>query len=419
MKFDGRTSRRHALMGFASFATFGSLQCTGSNAEGGSPIIIGLQTELTGALSHDGLWGQRAAQAAVEWHNSKGGIASRPLKLVVVDTETKPDVGIRRLQQLIKEENCDFIIGSGHGGIGLASVAISREAKVIYLPLARTDGLTTELANPYAIRLVSDSTIGALAAKEWMVKTHGKRWAILMADYAFGYSQRDAFASALEQAGGSLVQALPLPVNINDPLPYLLKLDRSVDGIIMAVLGPDSVRIYPALRTLGFGSKPKLTVSSTQNLFDVMKLGSSVEGLYAHDEVPWELGDYPSPELAKTAYDKIGIAPNGRAAGADDYVMLPNAIFAWEYVELLRIAVESTNWGSRDDNFAISKWLETNPQFKLSEGMPQGSFSIRPSDQQAFVDEYILQVKEGRMRVVSKVSGADATYNPKAVISGR
>jgi len=397
-------TRRQTLLGLtaAAIAT--------PAAAAGEPITIGFQTELTGALSHDGMWGKRAVEAAVEWQNTRGGVAGRPLKLITVDTETKPDVGVRRLQQLIKEDNCNFIVGSGHGGVGMASVPIARDARVIYLPLARTDGITTDLANPYVIRLVSDSTMGAVGAAKWMVESLGKRWAILMADYAFGYSQRDAFKAALEKQGGTLAQIIPLPVNTSDPLPYLLKLDHSIDGIIMAILGPDSVRVYPALKSIGFGDKAKLTVSSTQNLFDIVKLGPAVESLYALDEVPWELADYPDPALAKTAFDKIGIGPNGRAKDKDDYVMLPNAIFAWEYVDFIRQAVEGAKWASAEDNLAVSKWLGANPDFKLSEGMPQGRFTVRAADQQAFADQYILQIKAGHMRQVAKVPGAAAMY---------
>ena len=64
-------------------------------------------------------------------------------------------------------------------------------------------------------------------------------------------------------------------------MPYLLKTDRHVDGLLTALFGPDSVRVYPALMTAGLGKVPKLAVSSTADLFDVLKLGRAVEGLYA------------------------------------------------------------------------------------------------------------------------------------------
>jgi hypothetical protein len=94
--------------------------------------------------------------------------------------------------------------------------------------------------------------------------------------------------------------------------------------------------------------------------------------------------------------------------------MLPSAIFVWEYLEFLRLAVEGTKWQSRDDNLAISKWVAANPAFKLSVGMPQGSFKIRATDHQAFIDQYILQIKGGRMRQVAKIPGADSMYPVKS-----
>jgi branched-chain amino acid transport system substrate-binding protein len=376
----------------------------------GRPIVLGMQADLTGALAHDGLWEQRALLAAVDWHNRNGGIAGRPIKLVVVDTETKTDVGIRRLQQLIQDEHADFVVGSGSGGIAVASVPIAKEAQVVYLPLSRTDSITQETANPYLYRFVGNSSIAARACQEWMTKTIGKRWTMLISDIAYGHSQKEAFTAGLKSVGGEVVQTIALPMNTSDPLTYLLRLDKTVDGIVTAFWGPDSVRIYPALSTAGFGKKPKIAVSSSANLFDVLKLGSSVEDLYTFDEVPWELADYPDPKLTKTAFSAIGIGATGRSAAGDDYVMLPSVVIAWEYVSFLKRAIEGSGWAERKDGLKLSGWVAANPKFAQGEMFLRPDLFVRPEDQQAFADTYIMQVRNARMRMVKRVAAQESVY---------
>ena len=54
----------------------------------GEPIIIGHQCDLTGGISSWGYWHDKAAKAAVDYLNDNNGIAGRPVKYVVEDTET-------------------------------------------------------------------------------------------------------------------------------------------------------------------------------------------------------------------------------------------------------------------------------------------------------------------------------------------
>jgi branched-chain amino acid transport system substrate-binding protein len=413
-----RTSRRSFIRAAAGMGFAASLSPrVFAGTESGNPIVLGIQGDLTGALAHDGLWEQRAVVAAANWHNKRGGIAGRQIKVISVDTETKTDVGIRRLQQLIQEDACDFVVGSGSGGIGVASVPIARDAGVVYLPLSRTDSITTETANPYLYRFVANSSIAARASQKWMIDKIGKKWSIVLSDIAFGHSQRDAFTAALQSVGGEVVQSIALPPNVSDPLPFLLKLDRSVDGILTALWGPDSVRVYPALATVGVGGKPKFAVSSTTNLFDVLKMGKSVDGLYAFDEVPWELSDYPNADATRTAFTQIGIGPTGRSLEGDDYVMLPSAVSCWEYVSFMKRAIEGSGWTSRADGIKLSTWTAANPAMPTGEMFLRPNLTVRSADQQAFADVYILQVQSGHMRVVDRIAAGDTMYSPTVAMT--
>src|SRR5262245_625666 len=181
-------SRRSALVGAAAAATGAVASAAGFTPARASesPIKIGHQCDLTGALADTGYWRQKTAEAAVRWINGMGGVGGRQLQLVTIDTESKVDVGILRLRQLIQDSKVDFVLGSQHGGISLASNPIMLEQKTICVSLSRTDAVTGKAANPYIFRLMVDTALAAQAAAKPTIQGTGANWSLIFADYVWG-----------------------------------------------------------------------------------------------------------------------------------------------------------------------------------------------------------------------------------------
>ena len=64
-----------------------------TKAPSGEPIKIGLIADNTGSLAHYGHSHEVVAKAAVAKINAEGGIAGRPVELLVEDTESQPTTG--------------------------------------------------------------------------------------------------------------------------------------------------------------------------------------------------------------------------------------------------------------------------------------------------------------------------------------
>ena len=78
-----------AAFGAATPYKIGSLQpLSGAGALGGKTAVIGLQM-------------------AIDRINAAGGVNGRPLEAVIADDESKPDVGRRKTQKLLVEDNVD------------------------------------------------------------------------------------------------------------------------------------------------------------------------------------------------------------------------------------------------------------------------------------------------------------------------
>src|SRR6056297_1820680 len=117
-----------ALAGGAASLAIGH----GRAAAASGPITIGHQAELTGGFSSWGYWHDKAAQKAAEIINAGGGIAGRELRLVTEDTESNPAAGARKLRSLIQRNRADFVTGSVHSGVMLASIPVATEFRTVY-----------------------------------------------------------------------------------------------------------------------------------------------------------------------------------------------------------------------------------------------------------------------------------------------
>src|SRR5512138_840352 len=75
------------------------------------PYKIGTLQPLSGAAAAGGKTALVGVQMAADRINKMGGINGRPVELIVADYESKPDVGRRKAEKLVVEDNIDIQCG--------------------------------------------------------------------------------------------------------------------------------------------------------------------------------------------------------------------------------------------------------------------------------------------------------------------
>ena len=73
--------------------------------------------------------GSKAAQLAVEEINKNGGVLGRPLELIVIDSEFKPEKGAAALERLATVEGVDVFIGGMSSGVHLGQIPTLKKYK--------------------------------------------------------------------------------------------------------------------------------------------------------------------------------------------------------------------------------------------------------------------------------------------------
>lgn len=97
---------------------------------GGEPIKIGAILSTTGPFAPFGNDSLPGAQVYVEEINAKGGINGRPLELIHVDDESKPENSVTAAKRLIQQDKVVAIIGPVSQAVTSAAMPVIDEARI-------------------------------------------------------------------------------------------------------------------------------------------------------------------------------------------------------------------------------------------------------------------------------------------------
>lgn len=405
-------TRRDFLKALAGTGLLLSLPLSG-RAQAPTPIRIGHQVDLSGSLAVYGYWQDKALRAAVA---ELGEIAGRPLRLFTEDTESSPPIGVQKLRRLIQQDRVDFVIGSQHSGVSKASLPIAQELKTIYFPLGEATELTGAWGNRYGFKVNHTVRSHVQVSYKWAVENLGRRWTIVVADYAFGQSHAAEWPPRIAEEGGEVLKNIAIPLDAADFLPYLTKIDvKDTDVLLYVFPGSNVVRFLEQADSLGLLERV--------NLFGVI---CSIDGIDTETipalEGSWYVSNHPRlaaevPERLKE-YDAhlrhaVGVDDYGHEIGGERTVTGSHYWYAWEALHFLGKAIEESGWQSKADNPVLIEALE-GIAAEAGFGFPQGEIFIRAQDHQGFHDHYIERVEQGKLRVKLHFDKAEAIYPPEA-----
>src|ERR1700674_2954479 len=244
------------------------------------PFKLGTLQPLSGTAAAGGKTALVGVQMAVDRINKSGGVNGRPIELLVADYESKPDVGRRKAEKLVVEDNIDVHEGGFLSNVCLACMPVWDEHKIVnMIGVCLDTTITTSKCSRYTFRPFDYAPAQAVAFAPWLVKNIGPRWHIAYADYAWGQSTRDAYVDQIAKAGGSVVETTGIPLGTADMTPFLSKVRGAFDGLFGIFFGKDGVTIGNQAFDLGLTKKYRWagdgSIAESTNL---PALGNKIEG---------------------------------------------------------------------------------------------------------------------------------------------
>lgn len=323
---------------------------------------------------------------AVKQWNEKGGVLGKKLVILREDTQQLPAIAARKARKLFQEDGINVLLGAAGSNIAAAELDIARKLKrLLIIHVAYSSELTGKECNYYTFRIGHNSLIEAAAFGTWMVKNFAKTYYFIAADYLWGTSTTEDFIAAIEKAGGKTLGKIYFPLGANDLSPYFASIKQAKPEVLFTVAAGNDARL--ALTQIHqFGLDKEMKIAGPAPLFGaeiLSTVGEAAEGIAGAS--PWH-AVLNTPESQKFVVDYKALI------GEEPPLY---AMHGYAGVDLYLQAIQRA--GTTDTD-AVIKTLRG-----FTYRGPQGVNYIRPEDNQAMMDFYIMTVKQGKVKILERV----------------
>lgn len=250
------------------------------------PLRVGFVGGLTGRVADLGVAGRDGVTLAIEERNQSGGVAGRPVELIVRDDQQDEKQARQAVQELLDAEVV-AIIGHMTSTMSVATVPLLNAAQVVMLsPTTKTDQLTG--LDDYFLRVTESlgREAGALA-RHALLEKPGGRFVVAydLSNVAYSEAWLKAFQQSLEAGGGQIIQ---IEGFTSGPEVHLLPIAESLlsqapDGVLLVCNAIDSALL--AQQMSKSGSSPTLYATAWAFTTDLLSFGGrAVHGMVAYND---------------------------------------------------------------------------------------------------------------------------------------
>ena len=336
-------------------------------------IRIGFITDMSGLYADiDGQGGVEAIRMAIA--DMGGVINGKKVALLIADHQNKSDVAATKAREWFDTQGMDMLIGGTNSGTNLAMAKVTADKKKPFLAVGpATSALTNDQCTPYTVHWAYDTVALAKGTGNAVVKSGGKSWYFLTADYAFGAALQNDTAAVVKAAGGTIVGSVKHPLSASDFSSFLLQAQASKAQILgLANAGGDMINTIKAANEFGITKTMKL-VGLLVFISDIHSLGlKATQGMYLTDSWYWNQ-NAETRAWSRRFFDKMK--------------RMPSSIQAADYSAALQYLTAVKAIGSDDSDKVLAQMRKT----KINDVFAKGGW-IR-DDGRMVHDMYLMQVK--------------------------
>jgi branched-chain amino acid transport system substrate-binding protein len=256
-------------------------------------IKIGVLTDMSSLYSDiNGPGAVVATQMAID--DAGGTVLGKKVELIQADVQNKADVGTSIAGRWYSSENVDVILGAAASSSSLAVAGVAADKKKVFLATdPATSDLTGKACNPYTIHWVYDTVALANGTGSAVVKSGGKSWYFLTADYAFGHALERDVTAVVTANGGSVIGHALHPIGTSDFSAFLVQAQASKAQVIgLANAGGDTINSIKQAAEFGIVKGGQKLAGLLVFITDVHSIGLPLaQGLQLTEAFYWDLND--------------------------------------------------------------------------------------------------------------------------------
>ncbi len=255
------------------------------------PITIGFDIELTGGIAPLGKASLLAIQIWTEEINARGGLLSRPVKLIFYDDQSNPALVPGIVTKLLDVDKVDLLLGEVGTNMIAPAMPMVMERHLTFISLFGNDvNSNFHYQNYFSMNPVGGETPrnalsqGFFAVAE-MMNPKPQTVALVGADAEFGKNALEGARANAKQAGLKIVYDQTYPPATTDYSPIV----RSIQGtnpdlVYVGAYPPDSVGMVRAANEIGL--RTRMFGGSMVGLWSTaikMQLGPLLNGIVNFD----------------------------------------------------------------------------------------------------------------------------------------
>ncbi len=279
-------------------------------------VILGLW-DATGAFADVGPLNDRGMRMALEERGMK--VLGRPIKYITRDGATQAGTSTRRVEEAVDGEGAKFVVGPWSSGVALAVSEVAKRKKVAHIFSGGTEDISGARCHRYSFQWAASPYTAAKTVVDAFMKANpkAKRWHLLVADYAFGWSLEKYVKEVGKQHGIEFVGADRHPLGEREFSNYAQKAAANKpDVVAMVNFGLDAVS--GAREMFNFGLTPKIPLIMTwsSGVEEIIQLTPEIrENLWVGSNFYYTADNPVAKEFVKSYRTKFG-SPPGYAPSA-------------------------------------------------------------------------------------------------------
>lgn len=254
MKKKSFRSRLYCLpLFFSMLACIGAFGLQKAYAE--PPVKIGYVISLSGVYTALGIDMKDGLNLYMDQVGHQAG--DRKIEVLVEDIgSNQVSRALDMARKLVQKNHINILAGVvGTGSAYVLAEFVEKNNLPFVISNAGADDLTQRKSNPYIVRPAFVNSAGSHPLGVWTYE-NGYRKAVAMgADYAAGYEHVGGICRTFTDKGGEVVQEIWPPLGTADYAPYLAKISRDADVVMVFFAGADALRFVKQFSDYGLNQR--------------------------------------------------------------------------------------------------------------------------------------------------------------------
>jgi len=218
-------------------------------------VEIGAVYNLSGSQAELDIISSNGALLAVDQMNRKKGVLRRPVRLVIVDGESKATVVKKKTVELIeKNPAVSALLGLSDTDMVLASAPVAAGKGLLFLTSGATSPKLPIQVPKYLFLACFGDNVQAAAGAEWAYQYLSARSAAVLFNSAQSYTRllQGYFQTRFKELGGRIVSMENYTPDTMDQA--IQRLPKAVDLIFFSAMPEEAPRGVELLRRMGYSA---------------------------------------------------------------------------------------------------------------------------------------------------------------------